>query len=90
MIAKKYGCTPVALHNWIERNKISRVEDLGYYAGLIGLKSLKKNGIRFFVGTKEFDLFSPQDALFLGMAMEMNEFFSQEQAYKSLLNRINR
>ena len=39
-----------------------------------GLEILRQNGIRFFVGTTEFDLFSPQATLFLGMSTEMNEF----------------
>jgi site-specific DNA recombinase len=55
-----------------------------------GLKILKKNGIRFFVGTSEFDLFLPQATLFLGMSTEMNEFFALEQTRKSMLNRIER
>ena len=37
-----------------------------------GLEILKRNGIKFYVGTTEFDLFLPQATLFLGMATEMN------------------
>ena len=55
-----------------------------------GLKILKKNGIRFFAGTTEFNLFEPQATLFLGMSTEMNEFFALEQTKKSIENRIER
>ncbi|SHO53161.1 recombinase family protein [Desulfopila aestuarii] len=55
-----------------------------------GLKILKENGIRFFCGTTEYDLFDPQATLFLGMSTEMNEYFALEQARKSLLSRIAR
>ena len=55
-----------------------------------GLKILRENGTRFFVGTSEFDLSSPEHSLFLGMATEMNEFFAWQQSLKSTLNRIER
>ena len=55
-----------------------------------GLEVLKRNGIRFFVGTAEYDLFNPQANLFLGMSTEMNEYFALEQARKSILSRIER
>jgi site-specific DNA recombinase len=55
-----------------------------------GLELLKKNGVRFFVGTMEYDLFSPEQSFFLGMATEINEFQSKIQTQKSLLNRIER
>ncbi|MGO9018827.1 MAG: recombinase family protein [Syntrophobacteraceae bacterium] len=54
------------------------------------LDILKKHGIRFFVQTKEYDLFSPDAALYLGLSTEIHEFFGLEQARKSLLNRIER
>ncbi len=55
-----------------------------------GLEILRQNGIRFFVGSTEYDLFSPQARLFLGMSTEMNEFFALEQSRKSMENRIER
>ncbi len=55
-----------------------------------GLEILKANGIRFFVRTSEKNLYSPMDALFLGMSTEINEFVALEQARKSLENRIER
>ena len=55
-----------------------------------GLEVLKRNGIKFFVGTAEYDLFNPQANLFLGMSTEMNEYFALEQARKSILSRIER
>jgi site-specific DNA recombinase len=55
-----------------------------------GLDILKKNGIRFFVHTTEYNLSRPEHLLFLGMTTEINEFHAQEQARKSILNRIAR
>ena len=55
-----------------------------------GLEILKQNGIRFFVGTTEYNLFDPQASLFLGMSTEMNEYFALEQSRKSILSRIHR
>ena len=55
-----------------------------------GLEILKKNGIKFFIDTTEYDLYSPQAAYFLGMSTEMNEFVAMEQSRKSMLNRIER
>jgi DNA invertase Pin-like site-specific DNA recombinase len=55
-----------------------------------GLEILQKNGVRFFIGSSEFDLWSPQASLFLGMSTEMNEFFGKEQSRKSILSRIER
>ena len=55
-----------------------------------GLKVFKKNGIKFFAGTSEFDLFDPQACLFLGLSAEIGEFFARQGAQKSLLNKIER
>ncbi len=55
-----------------------------------GLEILKTSGIRFFVGTTEYNLFDPQASLFLGMSTEMNEYFALEQSRKSILSRIDR
>jgi DNA invertase Pin-like site-specific DNA recombinase len=51
---------------------------------------LKDKGIRFFVGSREIDLFDPSQAFMLGMSVEVAEFFAREQAYKSIINRIER
>ena len=55
-----------------------------------GLEILKQHGIRFFVGTTEYNLFDPQASLFLGMSTEMNEYFALEQSRKSILSKIDR
>lgn len=55
-----------------------------------GLDILKRNGIRFFIGTTEYDLFDPAKKLFLGMSAEIGEFQAHEQSRKSILNRIAR
>jgi DNA invertase Pin-like site-specific DNA recombinase len=55
-----------------------------------GLNLFKENGIRFFVGTKEWDLFNPEHCLFLGMSAVMGEFYADNQKIKSLRNRIKR
>lgn len=56
----------------------------------VGLEVLRKNGIRFFVGRTEMDLFNPEHCLILGMTAEMNEFFAKMQAKKSNDNRIHK
>ncbi len=53
-----------------------------------GLEILKRNGIKFFTLNTEYDLYSPQATLFIGMSTEMNEFFALEQSRKSILSRI--
>ena len=55
-----------------------------------GLNILKANGIRFFIGTTEYDLYDPAQNLFLGMSAEIGEFQARQQALKSIQNRINR
>lgn len=55
-----------------------------------GLNVLRDNGIRFFVGSSEYDLFDPAKNLFLGMSAEIGEFQAAEQARKSIINRIER
>lgn len=56
----------------------------------IGLSLLRKNGIRFFVGTMEYDLYNPEHILFLGMSAELGEFQAKQQALKSIVNKIER
>jgi len=55
-----------------------------------GLDILRKNGVRFFVGTSEYNLTLPEHKLFLGMAAEINEFHASQQTLKSIVNRIER
>ena len=55
-----------------------------------GLNVLRTNGIRFFVGTTEFNLFSPEHCFYLGMNAEIGEFQARQQSLKSIMNRIER
>ncbi|MCF8307424.1 MAG: BREX-1 system adenine-specific DNA-methyltransferase PglX [Bacteroidales bacterium] len=55
-----------------------------------GLRILKESNIRFFVGTMEYDLFNPEQNMFLGMSAEINEFHAMMQSQKSIINRINK
>jgi site-specific DNA recombinase len=54
------------------------------------LNILKNNGIKFFSGARELKLQNPEDNLFLGITIEFAEFHANEQAYKSVINRIER
>ena len=54
------------------------------------LSILRNHHIRFFVGTRELDLFSPTEGFLLGISVEVAEFFAMEQTYKSMINRIER
>lgn len=55
-----------------------------------GLEILRQNGIKFFTGMKEWDLYKPEDCLFLGMSAVMGQFYAGNQKRKSLINRIHR
>jgi site-specific DNA recombinase len=55
-----------------------------------GLRILRSNGIRFFVGTMEFDLYNPEHAFILGMSAEIGEYQAKTQKLKSIVNRIER
>ena len=55
-----------------------------------GLRILLDNKIRFFVSTAEYDLFSPEQSLFLSLAVEIGEFQARMQNLKSTINRLNR
>jgi DNA invertase Pin-like site-specific DNA recombinase len=55
-----------------------------------GLDMFKQHGIKFFVGTKEWDLYKPEDCFFLGMSAVMGQYFAGNQKRKSMLNRIHR
>jgi DNA invertase Pin-like site-specific DNA recombinase len=55
-----------------------------------GLQILRNNGIRFFVGTVEYDLFNPTQMMFLGISTEMNEYTAKHQQLRSIESRIER
>jgi DNA invertase Pin-like site-specific DNA recombinase len=55
-----------------------------------GLDAFRKHGLRFFVGSSEFDLFCPTHNLFLGMSAEIGQFVAANQFKKSVENRIAR
>ena len=55
-----------------------------------GLEILKNNGIRFFTGTTEHNLYDPTATMFLGMSAEINEYLAKIQSLKSLESRISR
>jgi DNA invertase Pin-like site-specific DNA recombinase len=54
------------------------------------LEKLKQFGIRFFVGTQEYDLFNHFNVLILTVGVAMNQFFAKEQAKKSIDNKVER
>jgi len=49
-----------------------------------GLAAFLKHRVRFFVGMVEFDLFSPQHKLFLGMSAEIGEFNAGKVAFTQI------
>jgi len=53
-----------------------------------GIKILRNNNIRFFVGAMEFDLFNPEHNFMLGMSAEINELQAKQRNQKSILSRI--
>lgn len=55
-----------------------------------GLEILRNAGIRFFVGTMEYDLYNPEQNFILGMATEINEFQALQQLSKAMQTRIRR
>jgi DNA invertase Pin-like site-specific DNA recombinase len=55
-----------------------------------GLQIIRENGIRFFIGNTEYDLYNPEQTFFLGMSAEIGEFQANQQNFKSLINRIER
>lgn len=55
-----------------------------------GLQTLRDHGIRFFVGTSEYDLFNPEHSFILGMTAEVGELQARQQALKSINSRIQR
>ena len=55
-----------------------------------GLQILRDNGIRFFVGASEFDLFDPTQNFFLSVSAVIGEYTINLGAVKSIQNRIAR
>ena len=55
-----------------------------------GIEILKSNGIKFFVLTRELNLFDPSDALLLRMEVLIGNFSASQGAIKSMMNRIER
>jgi site-specific DNA recombinase len=55
-----------------------------------GLNTLRANGIKFFIGTQEYNLFDPNHVFYLGMSTEINEMQASAQSLKSITNRIER
>ena len=54
------------------------------------LSILKKQDIEFYLLTRHMDLTQPFNNLILGMGVEINEYFAAEQAYKSMINKVER
>jgi site-specific DNA recombinase len=55
-----------------------------------GLEIFRQHGVRFFVGTREYNLFDPNVRLLLGMSAEIGEFLALQQNLKSIQTRIER
>jgi len=53
-----------------------------------GLKILRENNIRFFIGMMEYDLHNPEHNFLIGMTTEINEFQAKIRNQKSILSRI--
>lgn len=80
-VDKKFDAVMVAdISRWSRDNRKNKE-----YAEI-----LRKNGIRFFVGTSEMNLNIPDQSLILGMGVEIAEYSAKTQAYKSIINRINK
>jgi len=59
------------------------------YRSKEALKILRTNRIKFFVGTMEYDLFSPEHAFLLGVTVETSEFQVYLQKKKSFEARVS-
>jgi DNA invertase Pin-like site-specific DNA recombinase len=55
-----------------------------------GIDVFKKNNIRFFIGTTEYDLCNPEHLFFIEMNTTVGQFYARNQKRKSLNNRIHR
>ncbi len=54
------------------------------------LEIFKEEGIRFFVGTMEYNLYDSTQSFLIGINVEAGEYFAKEQTQKSINNRIER
>jgi site-specific DNA recombinase len=54
------------------------------------IKILKEADIRFYELSREIDLYDPTGEFILGIGIEVAEFFTNQQKYKSIINRIHR
>jgi site-specific DNA recombinase len=70
----------VNLDRWSRDNKKSKE----------GLEIFRNNGIKFYVGSTEYDLFNNTQNLFIGLHTEFAEYQAKEQATRSIINRIAR
>jgi len=55
-----------------------------------GLDTLRDNGVRFFVGTMEYDLHNPDQRMVLAFFSVINKRQAETQAMKSMLSKIDR
>ena len=55
-----------------------------------GLRILRDARVRFYVLAMEYDLYNPEHRNSLRTGVNMNQFFAEIQAYKSIINRIER
>ncbi len=79
--AKRFDAVMVAdLSRWSRDNFRSKTD----------LKVLRRNEIKFYVRTQEYDLNDPMQSFMVGMNVEVAEFFARQQAYKSQISRIAR
>lgn len=65
---------------WSRDNEASRA----------GLTKFRENGIRFFVGQTDYNLFDPMARLFLGMSAEIGDYQARSGNQRSLMARIHR
>lgn len=78
---KKFDAVMVAhVDRWSRDNEQSRK----------GLAIFKEHGIRFFVGTIEYNLFDPTQLFYLGMSAEIGQLHASTQNKKSTESRIHR
>lgn len=56
----------------------------------IGLNLLADNGIRFFVGTMEYDLYNADHRFMLTMSTAMNQLQASKSSINSIINRIEK
>ncbi|MBW1696061.1 MAG: recombinase family protein [Deltaproteobacteria bacterium] len=55
-----------------------------------GLETLRQNGVRFFCGMQELDLWNPDHTLILGIGVEIGEYQAKKQTRRSLESRIEK